>query len=214
MPYQPNRHSVYEDRAVKEFAWADLKRTPKERRDNVELDGLRLHASQADGDPLQFILENSKMLGFIEVFQVRIGHRPDAPSRFRLAKGVFPLCNDRQLALTEEVLFADGRSVLVGAQRLDGQGAAVSCEGCRDQAVCCFVLANSPLALETLISAIKDSVVVNGVCSINYPDLVGAMGELNHVVAKIHPSNREDVVLLGSPSSVIAIESSIEALGR
>jgi hypothetical protein len=198
---------VFDDCAIKELAWADLRRPPADSQHHVGLEGFHLRAGTADRDPLQFILSNAEQIGFAEVFQVRISHRPEAPSRLRLAKGLFPSYSSRSAVCTEELLLQDGRVVLVGIWQLVQEDFVHSSEGCRDQATCCFVFATKNLPHQDLISAIKRCVVVNGICAINYPDIAASMHTMGHVVAKFHPGNREDVVLLAGGGAARVIGS-------
>lgn len=184
-----------------EAAWSDL-RSPADVSRGMLFDCLMASTSDINGDLIRPLLRASRAQGPLARFQCRISHRPEAPSKVRLYKGLFGDVGRLSGATHREIGASSNQVVICGVWPLDGASAEIAPKGCSDHSTCCFVLSNSPLQASRLLDLLEASVVVKGVCSINYPDLAEFVCSEGHFILRSDPRNRQDAILLGQHGSL------------
>lgn len=184
-----------------EAAWSDLRSSADASR-NMLFDCLMASTSDINGDLIRPLLRAASGQEFSSRFQCRITHRPEAPSKVRLHKGLFGDIGRMAGATHREVNASSNQVVICGVWPLDGVSAEASPKGCLDHSTCCFVLSNSPLQALRLLDSLAASVVVKGVCSINYPDFAESVCSEGHFILKSDPQQRQNAILLGQRGSL------------
>lgn len=183
-----------------ELAWADL-RGPATGIRGLLFDCLRLSSPDSDMDLIGPMLRYSPVVGLPSRFQCRIDHRPQPASRYRLVKGLFGEIGRAAGAKHEQLEIAPKEFVICGVWPLDAVSTQFVSDGCADHSICCFVVSSRQTKANEVLNLLKMSVVLRGVCSINYPHLAELICSSGDFILRVDPRDRRSVILLGPQGS-------------